>query len=102
MIRKVGYGERADGILTSGGSLGALTALLAMRQAKMPGDSWQQGLWGVQPGAVLVSREAHYCNRRACAILGFGERFVLPVETDTKYSIDLGSLEATHQHSCER
>src|SRR5262249_15517677 len=54
MIRKVGYGEQAAGILTSGGSLGALTALLAMRQAKMGSDIWQDGLWESQPAAVLV------------------------------------------------
>jgi L-2,4-diaminobutyrate decarboxylase len=100
MIRKVGYGEQAAGILTSGGSLGALTALLAMRQAKMGTDVWQQGLWGEQPGAVLVSREAHYCNRRACAILGLGERFVLPVETDEDFAMDLGSLEAAYHQAC--
>ena len=94
MTRQVGYGEQAAGILTSGGSPGALTVLLAMRQAKMGSDVWQQGLWGAQPGAVLVSREAHYCNRRACAILGFGERFVLPVQTDADFAMDLDSLEA--------
>src|SRR6516164_1445409 len=85
---------------TSGGSLGALTALLAMRQAEMGSDVWQQGLWGAQPGAVLVSREAHYCNRRACAILGFGERFVLPVETDADFAMDLDSLEAAYHRAC--
>jgi L-2,4-diaminobutyrate decarboxylase len=37
MARKAGYGEGAAGILTSGGSLGALTARLAMRQAKVGG-----------------------------------------------------------------
>jgi L-2,4-diaminobutyrate decarboxylase len=100
MTRLVGYDEQATGILTSGGSLGALTALLAMRQAMMGSDVWQQGLWGEQPGAVLVSQEAHYCNRRACAILGFGDRFVLPVEADVNYTLDLDSLEAAYNKAC--
>jgi L-2,4-diaminobutyrate decarboxylase len=100
MARKVGYGEQAAGILTSGGSLGALTALLAMRQAKVGSDTWHNGLWEAQPGAVLVSREAHYCNRRACAILGFGERLVLPVETDAHFAMDLSSLEAAYRQAC--
>ena len=34
MCAKVGYTEAAGGVLTSGGSLGNLTALLAMRQAR--------------------------------------------------------------------
>src|SRR5262249_21843818 len=46
MNRKVGYGSGAGGALTSGGSLGALTAFLAMRQAKSPIDAWQLGLVG--------------------------------------------------------
>jgi L-2,4-diaminobutyrate decarboxylase len=77
-----------------------LTALLAMRQAKMSSDVWQEGLWGAQPGAVLVSGEAHYCNRRACAILGFGERFVLLVESNDHFAMDLASLERAHQRAC--
>jgi L-2,4-diaminobutyrate decarboxylase len=100
MTRKVGYGQDAAGILTSGGSLGALTAMLAMRQAKVSSDVWEQGLWGAQPGAVLISREAHYCNRRACAILGFGERAVLPVETDARYAMDLGALKSACDQAC--
>jgi L-2,4-diaminobutyrate decarboxylase len=100
MIRKIGYGEQAAGIITSGGSLGALTALLAMRQAKMRSDIWQNGLWEAQPRSMLVCREAHYCIRRACAILGFGERFVLPVETGADFAMSLGSLEAAYHQAC--
>jgi L-2,4-diaminobutyrate decarboxylase len=100
MARKVGYGEHAAGILTSGGSLGALTALQAMRQAKTKMDVWQEGLWGAQPGAILVGQEAHYCNRRACAILGFGERFVLPVEVNKHFAMELASLETTYHQAC--
>jgi L-2,4-diaminobutyrate decarboxylase len=100
MARKVGYGEHAAGILTSGGSLGALTALLAMRQAKMNSDAWEDGLWGAQPGAVLIGQEAHYCNRRACAILGFGERYVLPVEVNGHFAMDLASLELAYHRAC--
>jgi L-2,4-diaminobutyrate decarboxylase len=99
MARKVGYGELATGILTSGGSLGALTALLAMRQAKMNTDVWEEGLWGAQPAAVLVGRESHYCNRRACAILGFGERFVLPVEANEHFAMDLACLETAYNRA---
>ena len=99
MNRKVGYDRDAAGILTSGGSLGALTALLAMRQAKMGGDVWQHGLWGAEPGAVLVSREAHYCNRRACAILGLGERVTLPVDTDERFAMSLRSLQAVYDEA---
>jgi L-2,4-diaminobutyrate decarboxylase len=78
MNRKAGYDEGAAGILTSGGSLGALTALLAMRQAKCGEDVWRDGVPGSPPAAVLMSAEAHYCNHRACAVLGLGRGRCFP------------------------
>jgi L-2,4-diaminobutyrate decarboxylase len=99
MNRKVGYGEDAAGVLTSGGSLGALTALLAMRQAKVGSDAWSHGLWGAEPCAVLMSQEAHYCNRRACAILGLGERVALQVDTDARFAMSLGSLQTVYHQA---
>ncbi len=92
MARKIGYGEGAGGTLTSGGTLGALTALLAMRQAKSSGDAWRDGLAGGERLAVLVSEQAHYCNGRACAVLGLGERAVIPVPTDRTFRMRLESL----------
>src|SRR5207237_5967583 len=41
MCGKLGYGAGAGGVLTSGGSLGNLTALLAMRQARAGFDAWK-------------------------------------------------------------
>lgn len=101
MSRKVGHGAGAGGVLTSGGTLGALTALLAMRQARIGSDSWRDGLAGNQEYAVLVSGEAHYCNRRACAVLGLGERAVFPVDTDGSFAMDLRPLKAVHRQAIE-
>ncbi len=100
MNRKLGYGPRAGGVLTSGGSLGALTAFLAMRQAKSSFDAWQFGLTGSDPCAILMSEEVHYCNRRACAILGLGERCIIPVETNARFAMDLPALQTAHQKAC--
>src|SRR5262245_393179 len=99
MLRKTGYAEGAAGILTSGGSLGALTALLAMRQAKVGEDAWRDGLAGCRPAAVLMSSESHYCNRRACAVLGFGSRAVIPVAVDARFAILPGSLDDAYQRA---
>ncbi len=101
MARKAGYGEAAGGALTSGGTLGALTALLAMRQVKAGRDAWSEGLAGGDRHAVFVSEEAHYCNRRACAVLGLGERAVIPVPADRRFRMDLPALRALHAQVVE-
>lgn len=102
MNRKVGYGAGAGGTLTSGGTLGALTALLAMRQARMGGDPWQDGLAGMERCAVLVSGEAHYCNARAAAILGFGDRAVISVDTDARFAMTDRALIAAYARARDR
>ena len=51
---EIGYPETAEGILTSGGSLGNLTALLAARQSRAGFDLWEAGDHGGPPQCVLV------------------------------------------------
>jgi L-2,4-diaminobutyrate decarboxylase len=80
MLEKVGWQGTGAGILTHGGSLGNLTALLAARTRAEP-DSWTHGMTG--KSAILAPRSCHYSIRRAAAILGFGEHGVIPIDTDS-------------------
>jgi L-2,4-diaminobutyrate decarboxylase len=79
MLEKAGLGEKGAGVLTHGGSLANLTALLAARARAAP-DAWMDGT----PGdlALLAPPSAHYSITRAAAILGLGERAVVPLEVD--------------------
>lgn len=54
LTERVGYGAGAGGVLTSGGSLGMLTALAAMRQSQAGFDAWEEGLSG-HPGFAVLS-----------------------------------------------
>lgn len=74
---------RADGFLTSGGTLGNLTALLCARQRQVPGDAWMHGYGGRQYG-FLVSEEAHYSVAKAIQSMGMGARGVVPVPADAR------------------
>ena len=79
MLDKVGFGSGAAGVLTSGGSLANLTALLAARAHVAP-DAWRAGT--PSDLALLAPPSAHYSVRRAAAILGLGEDAVLELEVD--------------------
>jgi L-2,4-diaminobutyrate decarboxylase len=91
MIAKVGWapmplpregganGERAGGVLTHGGSLANLTALLAARSHAAP-EAWDSGT--PSDLALLVPAESHYSIARAAGILGLGSSAVVALEVD--------------------
>ncbi len=73
--------------------------MLAMRQSRVAGDPWGNGMTGSERHAVFVSAQAHYCNRRACAVLGLGEQAVVPVATDPFFRMDPDSLHICYQQA---
>jgi L-2,4-diaminobutyrate decarboxylase len=80
MLEQVGFDDDgAGGVLTHGGSIANLTALLAARAHVAP-DAWDAGV----PAdlALLAPRSVHYSITRAAAILGLGERAVIELEVD--------------------
>lgn len=93
--QKVGYDENSNGILTSGGTLANLTALLAARQALKDRDIWQQGC--EEKLAVLVSSQAHYSIDRAARVMGLGNNGVVLVPVDSGFAMDNKELEKSYQ-----
>jgi L-2,4-diaminobutyrate decarboxylase len=99
MCRLVGYSESSDGILTSGGTIGNLTALLAARQAKTEYNIWSDGIDSEKPLTVLISEQAHYSVRRAVSIMGLGESAVSLVPVDKYFRMDLAALEKKYDQA---
>ncbi|MGF1430660.1 pyridoxal phosphate-dependent decarboxylase family protein, partial [Kitasatospora sp. LaBMicrA B282] len=91
----VGYRpERAAGVLTSGGTESNLLGLMLARDQLLPG---QVELDGVDPACrprIFASRAAHFSIQRAAAVLGLGERAVVPVEVDRDQRMDPEALAA--------
>lgn len=99
LARHLGWTAAADGIFTSGGSLGNLTALLAARQAKAGFDVWSRGEAGGAPLAVLVGAESHYSVARGLQVMGLGAAGVVPVAVDAAYRLDPADLEPAYQRA---
>lgn len=91
MGRALGLPAGSDGVLTHGGSLGNLTALLAARQARAGHDVWSEGQR--EPLAVLVSEQAHYSVARAVQCMGWGAEGAVAVPTDPEFRLDASALE---------
>lgn len=89
VARHLGFGPEADGVLTSGGTLANLTALLSARSRFA--DVWQDG--HRHSMALMVSEEAHYCVDRAARIMGWGEQGIIKVPVDVQYRMRAEYLE---------
>ncbi|MFO0547324.1 MAG: pyridoxal-dependent decarboxylase [Polyangiaceae bacterium] len=87
------------GVLTSGGSLGNLTALLAARQRRAGFDVGAEGLAGHTPLAILVSEQAHYSIERAAQTMGLGRAGVFLVPTDAHYRMRTADLRPTFERA---
>jgi len=73
-----------DGIVTNGGSLANLTALLTARNIKMA-KSWEHGSSGsTTKGVLIASVDSHYSVSRSAGILGIGTDQIIKVAIDDR------------------
>ncbi len=79
----MGYPRTAGGILTSGGSLSTLSAIVAARESK---------LQDLSTGTLYLSEETHYCVSKAARIAGFREGQVRRVGVDDRRRMDVRAL----------
>jgi L-2,4-diaminobutyrate decarboxylase len=94
IISKIGFGPNADGIMTTGATLGNLTALLTARAVKGK-NVWNDGI--TEQMAIMVSEQAHYCIDKAARTMGFGEKGIIKIKTNDKYQMDLNDLSLQYE-----
>lgn len=92
--RRFGLTEQPfAGLVTNGGSLANLTALLTARNVTL-GNVWEQGLArSGQPPVLIVQADAHYGIARSAGILGLGVQQVLRVPLDERRRMDVAALD---------
>lgn len=84
LASRLGMPRGADGVLTSGGTLGNLTALLAARHVA---EGFDVARGNTVPMAVVASEHAHYCVARAAMMMGWGTEGVVTVPVDERYTL---------------
>ncbi|WP_037298997.1 pyridoxal phosphate-dependent decarboxylase family protein [Runella limosa] len=97
LTQKIGFGAEASGLLTSGGTLANLTALLTARATQT--EVWENG--HEQPLAVLVSEEAHYCIDRAARTMGMGSDGIIKIPTNARFQMRTELLEDYYQKAVQ-
>lgn len=89
----VGFGNAAHGLLTSGGSLANLTAIMMAHRSTLEGDVARTGLWNKsQKQTLYASDQIHMSIPKAADILGIGRDQVRLIPTGENFRINLHSL----------
>jgi aromatic-L-amino-acid decarboxylase len=89
----VGFSADAHGLLTSGGSMANLTALLMAQRSRAQTTSSAAGLWNAGPPmTAYASDQIHLSIAKAADILGFGRNHVRLVRSDASFKLDIRDL----------
>ena len=89
LASKFGYGKEAAGIITSGGTLANLTALLTAR-SRFGEEEYSKLI-------VLVSGEAHYSIERAVKIMGLPADNLIKVPVDGNFRMRVDALDELYR-----
>ena len=99
----VGYGEDSRGLLTSGGSMANLIAILAASRRNAGASISTNGLWNSgAPLTLYVSEEVHMSVVKAADILGLGRDHVRSIKCDDQLRIDVPALRASVREDLSR
>jgi glutamate/tyrosine decarboxylase-like PLP-dependent enzyme len=88
----IGYGDDSHGLLTSGGSMANLTALLIAHRTRSENDVAQKGVSNSAPMTIYASDQIHMSIPKAADILGIGREQVRIVGTDNNFRLDVADL----------
>jgi aromatic-L-amino-acid/L-tryptophan decarboxylase len=89
----IGYDGNAKGLLTSGGSMANMIALLIASRRVNGAEASRKGLWNTGPPmTIYASEEVHMSIAKAADILGFGRDNVRVVGCDRDHKMRIDEL----------
>ena len=87
----LGLPEGFDGVINDTASSSTLHALAAAREVAYP-DARERGLFGLPPGRIYASEQAHSSVEKAALTLGFGKKGFGAVPADREFRMDPEAL----------
>jgi glutamate/tyrosine decarboxylase-like PLP-dependent enzyme len=91
----MGFPKESGGLLVSGGSMAALTALAVARHVRCGSEVREKGLRGLRARPVVyATAEAHACHQKAVELLGLGGESLRRIEHDDARRMVPSALEA--------
>jgi len=98
----LGFPAEAMGLLVSGGSMAALTALAVARHTRSPFDVRSAGLQSGEPRLVVYrSGETHGCYQKAIELLGIGSNNLRTVAHDSSLRLQPAALDVAIRHDVD-
>jgi glutamate/tyrosine decarboxylase-like PLP-dependent enzyme len=94
----IGYADsetRAFGLLTSGGSMANLTALMMAHRSRCDSKVSQTGLWNIAPMTIYASDQIHMSIPKAADILGLGRAQLRLIPCDDHFRMNVSRLRET-------
>lgn len=99
----IGYDDSAHGLLTSGGSMANLTALLIAHRDRSPNAVSETGIQNSGPRlTIYASDQVHFSIIKAAGILGLGHESVRLAPTDDRFCVDVAALRETIERDREQ
>lgn len=89
----IGYDDDAKGLLTSGGSMANMIALLIASRRFNGAETSRKGLWNAGPPmTIYASEEVHMSIPKAADVLGFGRDNVRMIACDGEHRMRVADL----------
>lgn len=95
LCEKFGFGKNAGGFITSGGTLGTLTAILTAKSHYMYKIS--KHISDVDRLCIITSEQSHYCVERAAITMGISKDRIIKIPVDDHFSMNVDILKEAYR-----